>query len=156
MKIKKLFFSMICVFLCSMLSACSIWEAGYENREREYYSDKNNFVTVEAECVEICTNEWSPGQYFINVKDMVYQETESCKFVSRSFVVNEENSKILSDAIVERRLVSGTTIVFKSAPRYFGDGYIYPMVSLEIDGEVILDFDVGYRNLMASYGITVS
>ena len=101
MRFARYFVAVLCVLICIMSTSCSIWNFGYEIQEREYYLNKNNFVPVTAVCVEIVTNEWFPGQYFINVKDMVYEETENCKFISVSFEVDKANSAILKDAKID-------------------------------------------------------
>ena len=45
----------------------------------------------------------------------------------------------------------GDTITFTSAPRFFGDGYFMPIVELYIGDEAILEFEIGYQNLLDSY-----
>ncbi len=90
---------------------------GTEFREK-YYSDKSNFVSVTATCVNIGTNEHVLGE---------------------------------KEAQIEEKLTAGTIFTFISAPEYFGDGYDCPIVGLEVGGEVLLDFDTGYENLMETY-----
>lgn len=142
----------VLIFCISLIcTSCSLWNLAYEIQEKKYYSNKKNFVSVKAECVEITTNEWSPGKYFITVKNMEYERTDDCKFISRTFVVNKANSTILKNNGIEEKLAPGTIFVFISAPEYFGDGYKCPIVGIEIDGEILLDFDTGYKNLMATY-----
>ena len=45
----------------------------------------------------------------------------------------------------------GDSIEFVSAPKVFGDGYTLPIVSLTVNGEVLLDFETGWKNLMKNY-----
>ena len=40
---------------------------------------------------------------------------------------------------------------FVSAPEYFGDGYVMPIVSLSIGDTCYLEFDEGLNNLLESY-----
>ena len=35
--------------------------------------------------------------------------------------------------------------------KYFGDGYSMPIVSISVNGEVLLSFDEGFENLMKLY-----
>lgn len=142
--------------LCSLLVAvtatsCHLVEFAYTLREKEYYSNRDNFVSVEAVCVEISTNKWFPELYFITVKDMEYELTNECRFISATFKVDEANASILRNNDVEAILTEGTKFTFISAPEYFGDGYSCPIVGLEVDGNVLLDFDTGYKNLMDTY-----
>ena len=39
-------------------------------------------------------------------------------------------------------------VSFMTAPRYFGDGYIMPIVEISVDGEELLSFEEGYENLL--------
>ena len=108
-----------------------------------------------ATCVTLTTNEHFPGRYYIVVDDMVYEKDDQCRFVDNCFEVEESNATILKEAEIEEKLIPGTTFTFYSAPEYFGDGYWCPLVGLEINGEVLLDFDTGYKNLMATYGVYI-
>lgn len=152
-KILIIVFVVICLIIGLVLSACHIWNWMYEIEEAKYYRNKDNFVSVTAVCVQITTNEYFPGQYFVVVDEMEYNKTDDHNswFISRSFCINKVNSLILKEAGMEEKLTPGKTFTFISAPRYFGDGYQCPIVGLEIDGEVLLDFETGYKNLMASY-----
>ena len=149
--IKILTCFIMCILVCVCNISCSIWNLGYEIQEKEYYSNKANFVSVTAVCVEISTNEHSPDCYFINVKDMEYHRTDECKFISGTFKIDKASSVILKESNIENKLTEGTIFTFVSAPEYFGDGYLCPIVSIEVDGEVLLDFDTGYKNLMDTY-----
>ncbi len=156
MKHSKLLVFLMCILLCLSCTSCgllTIWDLGYKIQEKKYYADKSNFVSVEAVCMDLSTNEHFPGRYYINVENMVYERTDRCKFIDSYFEVNQANSAILKEAGIEEKLTGGTTFTFFSAPEYFGDGYCCPIVGLEINGEVLLDFETGYTNLMATYGV---
>ena len=43
----------------------------------------------------------------------------------------------------------GDRVVFSSAQRYFGDGYVMPIVQLDVNGEELLSFEEGYHNLLS-------
>ena len=146
----------VCAFLCLIKVSLSIWEGVYRIQEKKYYSDKSNFVSVTAKCGEIGVNSWFPGEYYLNVEDMEYEITEDCRFISRSFDINKANATILKEAGIEEKLTKGKIFTFISAPEYFGDGYACPIVGIEIDGEVLLDFDTGYENLMDTYRLVPS
>ena len=149
--IKILICFVMCISVCVFNISCSIWNLGYEIQEKVYYSNEANFVSVTAVCVEISTNEHIPDCYFITVKDMEYHRTEECKFISGTFKIEKASSIILKESNIEDKLTEGTNFTFISAPKYFGDGYLCPIVSIEIDGEVLLNFDTGYKNLMDTY-----
>ena len=46
---------------------------------------------------------------------------------------------------------NGDSITVIIAPRYFGDGYLYPIAGLSKDGKQVISFDEGYLNLMEYY-----
>ena len=52
---------------------------------------------------------------------------------------------------VLEKIETGSEITYTSATRYFGNGYYMPMVALSVDGEELLSFDEGYKNLMKLY-----
>ncbi len=140
-----------CILVCAFNTSCFMWNLGYEVQEKEYYSDKDNFVSVTATCIEISTNEHIPDCYFITVEDMEYQRADECKFISRTFKIDRASSTVLKEANIEDKLTEGTVFTFVSAPKSFGDGYLCPIISIEVDGQVLLDFDTGYSNLMNTY-----
>ena len=45
-------------------------------------------------------------------------------------------------------LEKGKTIEFVTAPGTWGDGYIYPIVEITIDGETLLEFEEGFPNFL--------
>ena len=48
---------------------------------------------------------------------------------------------------IEQKINVGDRVEFVSAPRYFGDGYVMPIVQISVDGEELLSFDTGFVNL---------
>lgn len=57
---------------------------------------------------------------------------------------------LLKNGLLDKISV-GKEIKYISAPRYFGDGYDFPIVALTIGDEELLSFDEGYKNLMDTY-----
>ena len=47
------------------------------------------------------------------------------------------------------KLKTDEQITFITAPKYFGDGYVMPMVAISIGEENLLEFEDGYENLLA-------
>ena len=58
----------------------------------------------------------------------------------------------LGEIVLQRGILQkvqlGTTVSFMTAPHYFGDGYIMPIVEISVDGEELLSFEEGYENLL--------
>lgn len=117
---------------------------GYWIREKIYYSDKSNYITEEAVVEEMVYNEESENiKIFLSDIDERYQSSE--------FVVHGESVDILLERDVFEKIEPGNRITYTSAPEYFGDGYSMPIVSVSVNGEVLLSFDEGFENLMKLY-----
>ena len=137
---KKFLIVLLC-FVLLIVSSCIYINYTWEQREKEYYSDKDVFV----ECQGTVT--------FINkTENMIYLafdfDQSKNNFSDSSFKLNEVNSQIVIEAGFIREIRNGDTVNFISAPEYFGDGYVYPIVGLSTKDKVYLDFETGYNNLM--------
>ena len=63
------------------------------------------------------------------------------KIVGRSLEIVKANK-------IDDKLKIGKTITIITAPKYFGDGYVMPIVAISINGEDLLDFEEGYNSLL--------
>ena len=156
MKVLKHIVASILLLTCSlMLFGCAFISLSYEARERAHYSDKSNFVTVTAVCINSGYYSYPSEQYCyaIDFKDAVYDRTDNRKFQNVTFRVDKYSAEILKEHDIENKLAPGTIFTCISAPIYLSDSYDCPIVALEINGEILLDFETGYRNLMATYGV---
>ena len=137
---KSIAFFAICFVIASSLSGC------YRSREKEYYLDKSNYVTCEAVVKNTVYKEENQAIYlWLTPAIDVYSDT--------TFSIKEKNLEIFIANGGLELLTNGKTITFTSAPRYFGDGYIMPIVAISCDDVILLDFEIGYNNLMESYGV---
>ena len=128
----------ICFVMVYSLLGC------YRQRERKYYSDKSNYITCEAVVKNIFLSEDKATVYlWLNPMLDVYSDT-TFKIVGKSAEVFINNGGF-------QIIAQGDTIEFTSAPRYFGDGYVMPIVAVYCDGCILLDFESGYNNLMELY-----
>ena len=129
---KKLFLlSILCITVC--LSACSL------EKERQYYSEPDNYITATGTVTHIKYNEEKDALY-LGLEQMSYKFSDnSFKIVGKNLIIAQENG-------LDQKLQEGKQIEFISAPRYFGDGYVMPIVGLTVDGEVLLTFEQGYSN----------
>ncbi len=126
------------VFCIVNLTGC------YYLREKHYYSNENNFVTVTAEFYYINYDDKAPALY-LGFLDLPEEFSDDC------FKLSGENLKIVEEKGGEDCFAVGDTIEFITAPRYFGDGYVMPIVAISINGESLLDYEQGYENFMNSY-----
>ncbi len=129
----------ICVsILAFVFFGIRFWDS---SRFITYYSDKENYIIVTGTVSHIKYNDDS-SELFIGFSDM------SPDFDDSSFKFIGENLKIVRNNGIDDKLETGKRISVVSAPRYFGDGYVYPIVSITVDGECLLDFEDGYQNLL--------
>ena len=118
----------------------------YYQRERKYYADRDNFITVTATVADITYYEES-NQVCIQVTD------KSISFTDTGFIIRGESlDRIVQNGFAEKIQI-GNEITFVCAPRYFGDGYKIPIVALSAGDEQVLGFEEGYANLLSDYGI---
>lgn len=132
--------------ICVPLLVCSIFSlmGCYQINEKDYYSNKNNFITGSAIVDNIIFDEENHQLYFwLSGIDEAYQDN--------TFKLEGANVDVLIQNNLLETIKVGSHITFASAPRYFGDGYCMPIVALSYNDEVLLPFDVGYANFMSLY-----
>jgi hypothetical protein len=137
---KKWIALLLITALC--MTSCAIFEASWDAKAEKYYSDQANFVERCAVITHIQQSD--EGKIYITVEQLD-------GFSDVNFKLDSVSSKIAKDNGFLTEVKVGDEIMFASAPRYFGDGYVYPVVSLSKGDKVYLSFDVGYENLMKEY-----
>ena len=121
----------ICVLLCSCNSSEII----------EYYSQKENYISVTGTVSSIKYNEEATALY-IDFSELSPILDDTC------FKIVGENLEIVKANRIDDKLKIGEQITFVTAPKYFGDGYVMPIVAISISGENMLGFEEGYKNLI--------
>lgn len=106
-----------------------------------YYSQNENYVEVTGKISFINFVDES-NQIYIAFDEMSYIFSDTC------FKLSGKNSDIAKENGIESVLKIGTTVDFVSAPRYFGDGYVMPIVSITINGKCYLESEIGIENLL--------
>ena len=107
---------------------------------KAYYAQKDNYVTAtgtvdfinyseEGDVLHIGFSDLTPG------------------FSDCAFKIVGENLRIVQENGIDEKLQMGQKIEFVSATKYFGDGYVMPIVAITIHGETLLEFDEGFENL---------
>ena len=119
------------IFLCSCSSATKIM----------YYSQKENYVSVTGTVSTIKFNE-SYTALYVTLSELSTRLDDTC------FKIVGKNLEIVQTNRIEDKLTIGEQITFITAPKYFGDGYVMPIVAISIKGEELLEFDEGYENLL--------
>ena len=54
-------------------------------------------------------------------------------------------------AVPIEKIEPNSVVEFTSAPAFFGNGYLMPIVQLSVNGEILLSFEEGYANLLELY-----
>ena len=129
----------ICIIILAFVFfGIRFWDS---SRFITYYSDKENYINVSGTVSHIKYDD-AFSELFIAFSDM----SPDLDDINFSFV--GENLEIVRKNGIDHKLKLGKRISVVSAPRYFGDGYVYPIVSITVDGECLLDFEDGYQNLL--------
>jgi len=117
-------------------------------RERIHYLDKSKYITS----VGLVT--------FINFSD-----TDKCLNLAIEgmehiygdirFKISGTNYQIVVENGIKEKLSIHREIEFTASPGVFGDGYAIPIVSIRIDGEELLAFEDGYKNLINERSVSL-
>ena len=70
------------------------------------------------------------------------------RFDDDSFKIVGDNLLIAQNNGVDKKIRIGDRVDFITAPRYFGDGYVFPIVGLSINNDELLNFEDGFYNLL--------
>lgn len=122
-------------FAFLMFASCDI------KKEYEYYADNNNYISVVGTVSSINQAE-DQSVLYLEFDNMSIQLSDNI------FKVVGNNLSILQDNLNGKELQIGDTLAFVTAPRYFGDGYVMPIVSIKRDDLVLLEFEEGVNNFL--------
>lgn len=132
---------LILSFLCIVVLLCG---CGRSEKLKNYYKEKSNYVTVSGTVKSIYHYE----------KESLYEslvisfDNLDDKFSDNTFEICRKNLPVVQEKGIEDKLKIGDSVVFTTAPGFFGDGYIMPIVAITVDGEEFLSFDEGYENFL--------
>lgn len=123
--------------LCMMMFLTSCTAA----KMREYYSQRDNYITATGTVSHIAYNEDETALY-------IWFSEITPKLDDNSFKIVGDNLQIVHEAGIVDKIKEGDTVSFVTAPRYFGDGYVMPIVAISTSEEEFLMFDEGMENLL--------
>ena len=124
----------VCIILAFLCSCNS-------HGKLKYYSQRENYISVTGIVSNTTYNEESTALY-IEFSELLPVLDDIC------FKIVGENLEIVQTNKIDDKLKTGEQITFITAPKYFGDGYVMPIVAISINGENLLDFEKGYANLL--------
>ena len=137
-RISALGFLLLCMTIFASVTGC------YASREKAYYSNRGNFITEEAVVENIIyIQESNKIVLWLTDIDPSYQAKE--------FMISGDNASEAIENEIMIKVNIGDTIIFTSAPHYFGNGYFMPIIEISVSGEELLNVDDGYKNLMDLY-----
>lgn len=142
-KVWRIWFVLSCLIVLSgLLTSC------LSIRYRIYYPVKDNYIEVSGVVIYMKYNK-DHTELHIAFSDM------DRKLDDRSFEIVGENLRIVEKNGIDDKIKIGDRVTFVTAPKYFGDGYIMPIVAISANGESLLDFDEGFKNFMDYLNIRV-
>lgn len=108
---------------------------------KDYYSQKSNYVSATGIVTHISYNEDRSALY-LGFSDLDPQ------FDDNSFKIVGDNLPIVQQNGIDEKIEIGDQVDFITAARYFGDGYVMPIVEMSVNEEELLNFDEGVDNLL--------
>ena len=132
----KLLLPLILIFLVLIASSCT----NTNNKKIEYYSNEENYIEATGTIDYVFFND-KDGALYLGFSDLSETFDDDC------FKITGYNYSIIVEAFKERIEV-GKTATFVTAPKYFGNGYVMPIVSLTIDDICLLEYEVGILNFL--------
>ena len=105
----------------------------------DYYSDTANYVTASGTVRHVSRDDDNEVVY-LEFSELSPSFSDSC------FKISGENYELIKENGLFEVLNIGQQVTFKTAPKYFGDGYIMPIVSITIGNNTYLDFEEGTSN----------
>lgn len=108
---------------------------------KDYYSQKSNYVNATGIVTHISYNENRSALYlgFSNLNP---------QFDDNSFKIVGDNLPIVQQNDIDEKIKIGDQVDFITAARYFGDGYVMPIVEISVNEEELLSFEDGFANLL--------
>ena len=142
-KVWRILFVLSCLIVLSgLLTSC------LSIRYRIYYPVKDNYIEVSGVVIHMKYNK-DHTELHIAFSDM------DRKLDDRSFEIVGENLRTVEKNGIDDKIKIGDRVTFVTAPKYFGDGYVMPIVAISANGESLLDFDEGFKNFMDYMNIRV-
>ena len=118
-----------------LMSACDSPEM------KGYYLQKDHYIEATGTIIHIKYNE-NQDELYLGFSDL------EPTFDDVDFKIVGDNLSVVQQNGIDEKIELGTSVEFITAPRYFGDGYVMPIVGLTVDGEELLSFDEGYEIFM--------
>lgn len=112
----------------------------YTNNEKiNYYSNEKNYIEITGIIEHIVFDDEHETLY-LGFSNLSHKTDDNC-----FKVVGEAYSIMVT---YKDHIHIGKTATFVTAPKYYGDGYVMPIVALSVDGLNILEYETGFSSLL--------
>ena len=130
---KKLMFFLSAVLVSVCLLSC------HSSKMRSYYADESNYITATGVVTHIKYSDETDALY------LAFDQLDY-PFSDNTFKIVGKNLKIVQENGIKAVLQMSDSVTFMAAPKYWGDGYVIPIVALIVDGDTLLNFEDGFDN----------
>lgn len=137
---KKQYKQSVCFFLSILFVFLSLTSCAAK-KQMEYYSVPENYISVSGTVSHFVYDE-ALDAYYLAFDDM------SVALSDHNFKIVGENASIVRKGGIQEKINIGDSVSFVTAPKYWGDGYVMPIVEISVDGETLLEFNTGLSNLL--------
>ena len=129
------------VFMVLLLLNILVLSACYSAKEKKYYAQKDNYINATGTVIHIAYSK-DHTELYLGFSEL------TPTFDDIDFKIVGDNLSIVQKNNIDEKIKTGDKIEFITAPKYFGDGYVMPIVAISVDGEVLLEFEEGYANFL--------
>lgn len=133
-KYKAVSLSLFLIYLMVSLTACQ------SRSLQKYYSERDNYVNATGTVTYISYSD-DKNALYLDFSELIPRFDDTC------FKIVGDNLLLVQEKGIDQKIEVGDKVDFITAPRYFGDGYVMPIVAISVNGEELLDFEEGFDNL---------
>lgn len=130
-----------CIAIVLTLISLLLFASCDSKKKYNYYADKDNYISVVGTVSYIKQSE-DAAILYLEFDNMSVQLSDNF------FKVVGDNYIILQECMMSSGIHLGDQLEFVTAPRYFGDGYVMPIVSICREETVLLELQDGVENLL--------
>lgn len=106
---------------------------------KKYYNKMENYISASGTVTNIIYEENDDRMFIFFEEDI----TPASTFTGRKFVIKGNGLETVRKHGFDEKVKVGSYVEFTTVPRDFG--YARPIVSLTVNGETLLEFEVGYQ-----------
>ncbi len=129
------------IFLCIAFGALLCLSSCDTADMLNYYSDENNYINASGIVDYINYND-DASILYLGFYDLTPDFDDNC------FKIVGENVRIAKERGIDEKINLGDKIEFVTAPKYFGDGYVMPIVAITVNGELLVEYSEGLANFL--------